>query len=419
MNLAKRFVLAIAIFSLLHISAAGQKVTGKWYGTGFVDVNEVTNNYMCELLITQQGNQVTGEFNYFFRNGYFSNKIKGTFSRDSRFLYLSLAPVMYNRTVNTLIGVDCPMHGEFTLKVARAGSTITGGFISDDLHKYTCASLRITFSKMADNEPTLKERLAEREKEDTTEEEEVEMPVTKDSAKPLVAQQPPVAVAAPSATPGTVQPSANDSSKTIISRPATAVLNPAAADSAALATKTDSIKNIGAQPPVAIAKPATAGNEAQIIKQDTVKTIINQAPTAVLAPTMPLANVTAEAEKKVTERVTATEKVLEVYDDSVRVDLYDNGVLDYDTVSVFYNKKLVQYQQQLETQKPISFYVHVSADESGNELIMYAENLGRIPPNSALMVITDSGHRYEVSLTSDFQKNAAIRLRRGQKPLTQ
>lgn len=389
MNIVKCFILSVVLFLLLPHGAMAQKVSGKWYGTGFVDVDQVTNNYMCELLITQQGNTVTGEFNYYFRNGYFSNKIKGTFNSTSRYLYLSLSPVMYNRTVNTLIGVDCPMHGEFTLKVSRIGSTIAGGFVSDDLHKYTCAPLKIVFNKMLDTDPTLKERLAQSNKEDTTEEEEVTMPVAKDTVKPLVTQ-PPTVMAAPTTPAGIMPPATHDSVKQVIN-----------------------------QPPTAILKPASTDSSAQIVKQDTLKRIITQAPTAVLSPTMPVSSVVVEAEKKVTTRVTAPEKVLEVYDDSVRVDLYDNGVLDYDTVSVFFNKKLVQYQQQLETQKPIRFYVHVNADETSNDLVMYAENLGRIPPNSALMVITDSGHRYEVSLTSDFQKNAAIRLRRGQKPVSQ
>ena len=44
-----------------------------------------------------------------------------------------------------------------------------------------------------------------------------------------------------------------------------------------------------------------------------------------------------------------------------------------------------------------------------NELIMFAENLGSIPPNTALMVVTDGPNRYEVFMSSDLQKNASIR----------
>ena len=44
-----------------------------------------------------------------------------------------------------------------------------------------------------------------------------------------------------------------------------------------------------------------------------------------------------------------------------------------------------------------------------NELLMYAENLGSIPPNTALMVVTDASSRYEVRITSDLEKSGVIR----------
>jgi len=40
---------------------------------------------------------------------------------------------------------------------------------------------------------------------------------------------------------------------------------------------------------------------------------------------------------------------------------------------------------------------------------LYADNLGSIPPNTALMIITDGTNRYEVRLSADLKNNAAIR----------
>ena len=58
-------------------------------------------------------------------------------------------------------------------------------------------------------------------------------------------------------------------------------------------------------------------------------------------------------------------KLFEVYSisDSAQVELYDNGVFEYDSVSVIYNKKLVIYKQLLQTNKPISFYVKLDPDQ--------------------------------------------------------
>lgn len=95
--------------------------------------------------------------------------------------------------------------------------------------------------------------------------------------------------------------------------------------------------------------------------------------------------------------------------DSVKVELYDNGVFDDDSVSVIYNRELVIYKQLLQTNKPITFYVKLSADIRRNEMIFFAENLGLTPPNSALMIITDGERkRTEINVSSDLEHNSVI-----------
>jgi hypothetical protein len=39
---------------------------------------------------------------------------------------------------------------------------------------------------------------------------------------------------------------------------------------------------------------------------------------------------------------------------------------------------------------------------------MVAENLGSIPPNTSVMIITTPGNRYEVLISSTEQKNAKV-----------
>lgn len=104
-------------------------------------------------------------------------------------------------------------------------------------------------------------------------------------------------------------------------------------------------------------------------------------------------------------------KPIEVYStsDSVRIDLYDNGIFDYDTVSVIFDKHIMVYKELLQVDKPISFYVKLNGEQSKNEMIFFAENLGLTPPNSALMVITDAENkRTEVSVSSDLNHNVVI-----------
>jgi hypothetical protein len=47
-----------------------------------------------------------------------------------------------------------------------------------------------------------------------------------------------------------------------------------------------------------------------------------------------------------------------------------------------------------------------------NEITMFADNLGSIPPNTALMIVNDGKKRHELRLTSNLEKSATIRIRK-------
>jgi len=104
-------------------------------------------------------------------------------------------------------------------------------------------------------------------------------------------------------------------------------------------------------------------------------------------------------------------QTIEVSLPRVQVDLYDNGEIDGDSISLFYNGKLILAHQRL-SDKPITLQIDVANYDCSNELVMYADNLGSIPPNTALMIVTDGPKRYEVRITSDLKKSGAIRFRR-------
>jgi len=89
------------------------------------------------------------------------------------------------------------------------------------------------------------------------------------------------------------------------------------------------------------------------------------------------------------------------------IELYDNGQIDGDTVSIYHNNELVVSHAGL-SEKPISFKVKVDATNPHHELTMVADNLGSIPPNTSLMVITANKKRYEIFISSSEQKNAKI-----------
>jgi hypothetical protein len=101
-------------------------------------------------------------------------------------------------------------------------------------------------------------------------------------------------------------------------------------------------------------------------------------------------------------------KTIEIENETFKVDLYDNGDIDGDTISLFFNGRLLLSNKRL-SDKPLSLTLNANDNQNVNELVMYAENLGSIPPNTALMIVTDGKNRYEVRLTSDLEKSGAIR----------
>ena len=89
------------------------------------------------------------------------------------------------------------------------------------------------------------------------------------------------------------------------------------------------------------------------------------------------------------------------------IDLYDNGEIDGDTVSIYHNNILI-VSRALLSAKAITFRIKVDQSNPHHELVMVANNLGSIPPNTSLMIVTTTDKRYEVFISSSEQKNAKV-----------
>ncbi len=112
--------------------------------------------------------------------------------------------------------------------------------------------------------------------------------------------------------------------------------------------------------------------------------------------------------KPVTRKVEVIQTLL-IETPMVKVELYDNGQVDGDTISVFLNHQLILYKKGL-SEKPITLNIPIQPFKD-YEMIMFAENLGSIPPNTALMVLTCGKKKYEIYLSSSEIKSAAVKFR--------
>lgn len=138
-------------------------------------------------------------------------------------------------------------------------------------------------------------------------------------------------------------------------------------------------------------------------------------PPSVSTTTAPIKPTTEVNSDRIEQRTKRYIEVIELDVPQFKVELYDNGQVDGDTVSLFFNNKLMVAQKRLST-TPISLDLVLDRNKPDNELVMYAENLGSIPPNTALMVVTARDKRYEVNITSTEDVNGAVRFRLKQQP---
>ena len=116
-------------------------------------------------------------------------------------------------------------------------------------------------------------------------------------------------------------------------------------------------------------------------------------------------------ENQFKERENVVVQEIEVESDSLQVDFYDNGEVDGDSISIFYNNQLVAFNRILST-RSVHFNLGLDSTRDVNEITMFADNLGSIPPNTALMMVDDGKNRFELRLSSSLEKNATIRIRK-------
>jgi len=110
-------------------------------------------------------------------------------------------------------------------------------------------------------------------------------------------------------------------------------------------------------------------------------------------------------------------KTITVPTAEIRLDFYDNAEIDNDTITVLLNGKLLLYRQMLKA-TPLTITLNAFPN-TDYEIVMYADNLGSIPPNTALLVITAGVKKYEVRLASSEEKSAAVKFRYEEPPKSQ
>ncbi|OJY91791.1 MAG: hypothetical protein BGP14_22890 [Sphingobacteriales bacterium 44-15] len=307
----------IVVLSVL--SGKAQNIKGSWFGSADVLLGGSHNNYLVELDLKQENNEIKGIISYYFKETFQSFYVKGTYNPRTREILIKDLPITYFRASGAN-GVECVMDLRAIVTASRVSTNIKGVFTSQGKYKYTCPDIAFDFVYGEQlNTDSLIDKFS---------------PIRK-----------------------IWRPTDDD-----------VVVNP-------LESRTpDSVD-------LKVREPSLQEMEAKKIQLEFNK------------------------------RKEVVGQELLVDSDSLRLTFYDNGIVDGDSISVFFNKEPIATHQSL-TERGLVVYAVLDSTKPYNEISMFAENLGTIPPNTALMVITDGVNRYEIFLSSSLTQNSTIRIRR-------
>jgi hypothetical protein len=241
---------------------------------------------------------------------------------------------------------------------------------------------------------------------------EIDKPVVSDSLKPIN-------------TASTIKK--KEAEKPVFPKPVIAVNKNRVSDSIKHVTAAAIVKKKEVQKP-AISKPAIAINRRRVSDSEknttAAATIINKEVEKALPKPESTKNdsvksppVTTKPPPQPAASQLATRQIENIRNvsfksDSLVISLYDNGEIDGDTVSVVLNGNILIARQGLST-NAITKTIYPSQGYGDSlQLIMYAENLGSIPPNTGLLILQDGDDRYEIRFAGDLQKNSSIILKR-------
>lgn len=150
----------------------------------------------------------------------------------------------------------------------------------------------------------------------------------------------------------------------------------------------------------AIPEPPVVTKTDTVVKTTPVEPPVVINPPIVKRPLPPVPDVIKQRENPLVKTITTNSP-------DIQIELYDNGEVDGDTITVYHNNEVIALRKGLTT-KPITINVKATPEDNHHEFIMVANNLGAIPPNTALMVVRTGGKRYELFISSNEEKNAKV-----------
>lgn len=106
------------------------------------------------------------------------------------------------------------------------------------------------------------------------------------------------------------------------------------------------------------------------------------------------------------DRIVEKQGTVEVNSEDIKVIVWDQSIVDNDTISLSFNGKWILKNYPLSAEKKI---IKIDLQpNTNNYLVLYAKNMGQIPPNTATIAVRNSDGTQILTLSSDLKKCGAI-----------
>ncbi|MCB0569037.1 MAG: hypothetical protein KDC66_04705 [Phaeodactylibacter sp.] len=102
-------------------------------------------------------------------------------------------------------------------------------------------------------------------------------------------------------------------------------------------------------------------------------------------------------------------RVLEVENEKIKIKVWDNGTVDGDIVTLFLNGQRILHNFRVSKNK---MAIPVTLEENDNFLILHAEDLGAISPNTVAVSVDDGVKEQIIILSSNLDESGAVMIRK-------
>ncbi len=396
---------------LLSITAQAQKITGIWRGyfsstSGLYSQGLKEETYKYEIQIDQQSTNGVKGVTYSYKTTVFYGKaeLSGIYNPTNKSLIIK-----ESKLVDLKIGDKSePCLMTCYLDYSKIGKleVLEGTFISINVKdKGDCGSGKVYLERVTTSDFKKEDFLLKKKNDDTAKAKVqntdkpkpavILPPVTSPKKDNLTAKAVPLKPSAtPQQKPKTVAPNAAKPTVPSNTKPSPEkkpVEKPVVKNKPVIREE---------KPLVSAARPAERVQEESIPskKRDAGETQETEA----TSKKIQIPKVLIERENNLVRTITTSEE-------NIQVDFYDNGTIDNDTISVYHNNELVISNGRL-TYSALTIKIKCTKTDNHHEIVVVAENLGDIPPNTAYMVVQAGGfkERYEINLVSTEQRNAKV-----------